>query len=85
MLDKNKDIVIKVRRPGLLQKSQKELLLLRSLTSDKGILSIIDKLEDALNHEYMSSQQEDDQPKNGGKQITINSDRITFNTSKASL
>ena len=33
----------------------------------------------------MTSKQSDDQPKNGGKQIVLNSDRITFNTKQGKI
>ena len=54
------------------------------MTSDQSVKLDITNTN-ALNHEYMSTQQEDDQPKNGGKQITINSDRITFNTKQGKI
>ena len=54
------------------------------ITTDQSIKLDITETN-ALNHEYMSSDQEDDQPKEGGKQIVINSDRITFNSKKGRI
>ena len=54
------------------------------MTTDQKVnLNIEDTNAD--DHSYMSSFHEDDQPNLGGKQITINSDRITFNTKKGKI
>ena len=49
------------------------------MTTDQSVKLDI-RNTNALSHDYMTSLQSDDQPKNGGKQIVINSDRITFNS-----
>ena len=53
------------------------------MTTDQKVnLDIEEQMDD---HSYMSSFHEDDQPNLGGKQITINSDRITFNTKRGKI
>jgi hypothetical protein len=54
------------------------------MTTDQSIKLNI-KGSNALSHDYMTSLQSDDQPKNGGKQIVLNSDRITFNTKQGKI
>jgi len=54
------------------------------LTTDQSVNLDITNTN-ALSHRYMSSDQDDDQPKEGGKQIVINSDRITFNSKKGRI
>ncbi len=54
------------------------------VTTDQSVKLNIDKTN-ASDHSYMTQHQNDDQPKEGGKQITINSDRITFNTKKGKI
>ncbi len=54
------------------------------MTTDQSVKLDI-KGTNALSHEYMSSTQSDDQPIEGGKQIVINSDRITFNTKQGKI
>ena len=48
------------------------------ITTDQSVKLDI-KGTNAVNHEFMTANQEDKQPKDGGKQIVLNSDRITFN------
>ncbi len=54
------------------------------MTTDQSVKLDI-KNTNALSHDYMTSLQSDDQPKNGGKQIVINSDRITFNSKEGKI
>jgi hypothetical protein len=54
------------------------------MTTDQKVNLDIEETN-ADDHSYMSSFHDDDQPKNGGKQITINSDRITFNTKRGKI
>tara|TARA_Y100000310_G_scaffold105725_1_gene104245 strand:+ start:79 stop:1704 length:1626 start_codon:yes stop_codon:yes gene_type:complete len=54
------------------------------LTTDQSVKLNIEKTN-AEDHSYMTSLHSDDIPTNGGKQITINSDRITFNTKKGKI
>jgi|TARA_R110001592_G_scaffold261359_1_gene526204 hypothetical protein len=54
------------------------------MTTDQSVKLDI-KNTNASDHSYMTSLQSDDQPTEGGKQITINSDRITFNTKKGKI
>ena len=54
------------------------------MTTDQSVKLDI-KGSNAVNHVFMTSKQSDDQPKNGGKQIVLNSDRITFNTKQGKI
>ena len=54
------------------------------ITTDQSIKLDI-KGSNASNHVFMTTKQSDDQPKNGGKQIVLNSDRITFNTKQGKI
>ena len=54
------------------------------MTTDQKVNLDIEETN-ADDHSYMSSFHEDDQPNLGGKQITINSDRITFNTKRGKI
>ena len=54
------------------------------MTTDQSVNLNIDNTN-ASSHIYMTADHQDDQPKKGGKQITINSDRITFNTKKGKI
>ena len=54
------------------------------MTTDQSVKLDI-RNTNALSHDYMTSLQSDDQPKNGGKQIVINSDRITFNSKEGKI
>ncbi|MBC8428533.1 hypothetical protein H8D04_01480 [bacterium] len=54
------------------------------ITTDQSVKLDL-KYSNALSHDYMSSLHSDDQPKKGGKQITLNSDRITFNTKQGKI
>ena len=54
------------------------------ITTDQSIKLDI-KGSNAFSHDYMTSLQSDDQPTNGGKQIVVNSDRITFNTKQGKI
>ena len=54
------------------------------MTTDQSVKLDI-KGSNAVNHVFMTSKQSDDQPKNGGKQIVVNSDRITFNTKQGKI
>lgn len=54
------------------------------MTTDQSIKLNI-KGTNAVNHLFMTSKQSNDQPKNGGKQIVLNSDRITFNTKQGKI
>ena len=48
------------------------------MTTDQSVKLDIEGTN-AVNHVFMTANQEDKQPKDGGKQIVLNSDRITFN------
>jgi len=54
------------------------------MTTDQSVKLDI-KGSNAVNHVFMTTKQSDDQPKNGGKQIVLNSDRITFNTKQGKI
>ena len=54
------------------------------MTTDQSVKLDIEG-SNAVNHVFMTSKQSDDQPKNGGKQIVLNSDRITFNTKQGKI
>jgi len=54
------------------------------MTTDQSVKLDIEG-SNAVSHVFMTSKQSDDQPKNGGKQIVINSDRITFNTKQGKI
>ena len=54
------------------------------MTTDQSVKLDI-KGSNAVNHVFMTSKHSDDQPKNGGKQIVLNSDRITFNTKQGKI
>ena len=54
------------------------------ITTDQSVKLDI-KGSNAVNHIFMTAKQSDDQPKNGGKQIVLNSDRITFNTKQGKI
>jgi hypothetical protein len=54
------------------------------ITTDQSIKLDI-KGSNAFNHVFMTSKQSDDQPRKGGKQIVLNSDRITFNTKQGKI
>ena len=54
------------------------------ITTDQSIKLDI-KGSNAYNHVFMTSKQSDDQPRKGGKQIVLNSDRITFNTKQGKI
>ena len=48
------------------------------ITTDQSVKLNIEGTN-AKNHDFMTAKQEDKQPKDGGKQIVLNTDRITFN------
>ena len=54
------------------------------MTTDQKVNLDIEETN-ADDHSYMTSFHEDDQPNLGGKQITINSDRVTFNTKRGKI
>ena len=54
------------------------------ITSDQKVMLDISNTN-ATDHRYMTSEHGDDQPSRGGKQITINSDRITWNSKDGKL
>ena len=54
------------------------------IVSDQKVMLDISNTN-ATDHRYMTSEQGDDQPNRGGKQITINSDRITWNSKDGRL
>lgn len=54
------------------------------MTTDQSVNLNIENTN-ASSHIYMTSDHQDDQPKKGGRQITINSDRITFNSKKGKI
>ena len=54
------------------------------VTTDQSLKLNIET-KNAISHKYMTANHQDDQPQEGGKQITLNSDRITFNTKKGKL
>ena len=54
------------------------------MTTDQSVKLDIEG-SNAVSHVFMTAKQSDDQPKNGGKQIVLNSDRITFNTKQGKI
>ena len=54
------------------------------MTTDQKVMLDISNTN-ATSHKYMTSEHGDDQPNRGGKQITINSDRITWNSKDGKL
>lgn len=54
------------------------------MTTDQKVMLDISNTN-ASNHRYMTSEHGDDQPNRGGTQITINSDRITWNSKDGKL
>ena len=54
------------------------------MTTDQKVMLDISNTN-ATSHKYMTSEHGDDQPNLGGKQITINSDRITWNSKDGKL
>ncbi|MBF0313708.1 MAG: AarF/ABC1/UbiB kinase family protein [Oligoflexia bacterium] len=42
------ELIVKVMRPGIHEKAQREIALFRKLATDKGVLHIIDQLEESL-------------------------------------
>ena len=54
------------------------------MTTDQSVKLDI-KGSTAVNHVFMDAKHSHDQPKNGGKQIVLNSDRITFNTKQGKI
>ena len=77
LVDSDDRVVVKIRRPGIKAKAKKELTLLRSLTHDEGVLSIIDALEKSFNLECDFKNEADNLKKSNVYRKNYRSGRIT--------